>query len=158
MPESRDPGLLWDQASLVLQKFPAERFTATTELTLSASRAGARSGLAVMGRDYAFVAVEKASSGWRLVYVVNKDADKGEKEVVQATAPLSSGHVWMRVTAGEAARSVFSYSADGRTYSPIGSPFTAREGVWVGARLGLFTAPLAGTDAGHTDIDWFRIE
>ena len=158
VPESRSPGQLWELASLLLQKFPAERFTATTEMTLVSSHAGARSGLAVMGRDYAFVAVEKTAEGWRLVYVVNLNADKGEKERVEANAPLSSGHVWLRASVGDGARTTFGYSADGKTFATIGAPFKAREGVWVGARVGVFTAPLTGADAGHTDVNWFRIE
>jgi beta-xylosidase len=186
VPESRTPGQLWEQASLLLQKFPAERFTATTEMTLVSSHAGARSGLAVMGRDYAFVVVERTAEGWRLVYAANRNADKGEKELVEANAPLASGHVWLRASVGDGARTTFSYSADGKTFTAIGTPFTAREGVWVGARVGVFTAPVPAQNrgresisiprkdpsiprkttpdpyfaegAGHTDVEWFRID
>jgi hypothetical protein len=30
--------------------------------------------------------------------------------------------------------------------------------VWVGARVGLFTAPMTGDARGHTDVAWFRVE
>ena len=38
----------------------------------------------------------------------------------------------------------FSYSLDGRKYTLAGVPFTARQGKWIGAKVGLFsTAPYA---------------
>jgi hypothetical protein len=53
----------------------------------------------------------------------------------------------------------FSYSVDGKSFHAVGKTFTAREGVWVGAKLGLFSmATPASTKSGHTDVDWFRIE
>jgi beta-xylosidase len=144
VPEAREPGLVWDQASVLLQKFPAEWFEATAELTLASTRVGARSGLVVIGRSYAFVAVERTPDGWRLVLVVNTDADKGGKETIQSMAPLASGHVWLRASVEEGARTGFSYSTDGATFVTVGKePFVAREGVWVGARVGLFTTPVA---------------
>jgi beta-xylosidase len=159
MPERREPGRLWDQSSVLLQKFPAERFTATTELTLSTTADGARSGLVVMGRDYAFLAVEETVSGWQLVYGVNRNADKGEKEVTQTVVPATSGHVWLRASVDEGARTRFAYSTDGQSYVDVGAaPFIAREGVWVGARVGLFTTPVQAKTPGFTDVEWFRVD
>ena len=144
---------------MLLQKFPAERFTTTTELTLSTTVDGARSGLTVMGRDYAFLAVEKTASGWQLVYVVNRNADKGETEVTEAIVPVTSGRVWLRASVDDGARTRFGYSTDGRTYVDVGAAsFAAREGVWVGARIGLFTTPVQARTPGFTDVEWFRVE
>ncbi|MGB2912021.1 MAG: hypothetical protein WBB81_00575, partial [Pyrinomonadaceae bacterium] len=40
-----------------------------------------------------------------------------------------------------------------------GTPFTAREGRWIGAKVGLFfTRPGKFNDAGTADVDWFRFE
>jgi hypothetical protein len=52
----------------------------------------------------------------------------------------------------------FFYSADGRSFRPLGMRFRAREGQWVGAKVGLFA--LGQGNSGRpefVDIDWFRI-
>jgi hypothetical protein len=53
----------------------------------------------------------------------------------------------------------FSYSIDGKEYTTLGKEFVAREGQWVGAKVGVFA--VAGAKAmrpGYADFDWFRIE
>lgn len=53
----------------------------------------------------------------------------------------------------------FSYSTDGRTFSPLGTTFQAREGKWIGTKVGTFcTRPaIKANDGGWADVDWFRI-
>lgn len=53
----------------------------------------------------------------------------------------------------------FSYSLDGKKYESLGVPFRAREGQWIGAKVGMFcTRPAIKTnDGGWADVDWFRI-
>ena len=52
----------------------------------------------------------------------------------------------------------FSYSLDGKVFVPLGGPFGATPGHWVGAKLGLFAlAPPGAARAGHVDSDWFRV-
>jgi hypothetical protein len=53
----------------------------------------------------------------------------------------------------------FFYSADGRLFTRLGHRFRAREGQWVGAKVGLFALGQENSArAGFLDIDWFRIE
>jgi pectinesterase len=67
--------------------------------------------------------------------------------------------VHLRATVGDSARVRFSYSLDGEHFTPIGEPFRAREGKWIGARIGLFAERSGGTAAGgHADFADFRIE
>jgi len=54
---------LWAVPNLLLQKFPARVFTATTFVEPSHLRNGERSGLLVMGRDYSYLAVARTSAG-----------------------------------------------------------------------------------------------
>lgn len=51
----------------------------------------------------------------------------------------------------------FSYSLDGKKYTACGKPFTAREGHWIGARVGFFSIMPEGKNRGWLDIDWFRL-
>ena len=53
----------------------------------------------------------------------------------------------------------FSFSVDGKAFTNVGVPFKAREGKWIGAKLGFFfTRPGKFNDAGTADIDWIRFE
>ena len=53
----------------------------------------------------------------------------------------------------------FAYSTDGTTFTRVGPPFQAREGKWIGAKVGVF-ATGTGTrrEYGYADLDWFRVE
>ena len=53
----------------------------------------------------------------------------------------------------------FSYSLDGKRFKKLGNPFQAKEGRWIGAKVGMFcTRPaIKINDGGWADVDWFRI-
>ena len=166
---------LWDVANLLLQKTPAPNFTATMKLTFSPTKQykGERTGLVVMGMDYAALVLENTASGLTLSQVVCHGADKGQPEQVNASVGLKEGTVYLRVKFGCDGRKIaqsegghdllvtcdFSYSTDGRTFSPLGTTFQAREGKWIGTKVGTFcTRPaIKANDGGWADVDWFRI-
>ena len=166
---------LWDVANLLLQKTPAPNFTATMKLTFSPTKQykGERTGLVVMGMDYAALVLENAADEITLSQVVCHGADKGQPEQVNASVGLKESTVYLRVKFGCDGRKIaqsegghdllvtcdFSYSTDGRTFSPLGTTFQAREGKWIGAKVGTFcTRPaIKANDGGWADVDWFRI-
>lgn len=149
---------LWEVPHLLLQKFPAPRFTATTAVALVARQTGERAGLVVMGLDYASLVVERSAEGHRLVFATCKDADRGGAEDGAIVATLPSSAVQLRVQVGDGALCSFSYSVDGAAFISVGRPFTARVGRWIGAKVGIFaaTSQSAG-NGGHGEFDWFRV-
>ena len=156
---------LWDVPNLLLQKLPAPDFTATTKLTFSPCRneklKNERTGLLVMGMDYALLSLEATPDGFVLSQNECRGADRGNAEKTNVSVALQNGTVYLRVKVEQrngAARCTFSYSIDGETYHPAGEPFTAREGKWIGAKVGLFCSrPVVFNDAGWVDVDWFRV-
>lgn len=152
---------LWDKPNLLLQKFPAPSFRATTRLDLNPNL-GIRAGIVVFGLNYSYLAIQLDSGDGRphLVRTTCIDADRGGRALDEATALVNSiGPVDLRVEVSEGALCRFSASTDGKTFKEIGSPFQARKGAWVGARIGVFAlAPAGAAETGHVDIDWFRIE
>ena len=50
----------WEVPNLLMQKFPAEEFTATTKLTFTAKQDGEQAGIIVMGWDYSYLSIRKA--------------------------------------------------------------------------------------------------
>ncbi len=152
---------LWNVPNLLLQKTPARAFTATMKLDFQPSSKiqGERTGLLVMGLNYALLSLENTKTGWVLSQNECLQADKGGKEKVNAFVNLPKGTVYLRVQVKDNATCRFSYSTDGNQFRNLGSEFTLKEGKWIGAKVGTFcTRPVKNNDGGYADIDWFRIE
>ncbi len=149
----------WDLPNLLLQKLPAEAFTATTKLTFSPNPKieNEQTGLIMMGRSYARIYLESRKDGMCLMFGTCPGADKGSTEQSKALVKISSRTVWLRVTMKPGGGCRFSYSEDGRKYTEAGT-FQAREGQWIGAKVGIFCSRQQQTnDSGYADFDWFRI-
>ena len=82
---------LWDVANILLQKSPAPHFTATMKLTFTPDKryTGERTGLLVMGLDYAGLILEKSDNGILLSQVSCKEAKLGTPEALHATVQLT---------------------------------------------------------------------
>jgi beta-xylosidase len=149
----------WDAPNLLLQKFPAPEFVATTKLTFIPRGDNEETGLIVMGLDYAHVSVKQKPEGLFLSQTVVKEAASGAQGKEGAGIALKSNTFYLRVKVSQNAICNFSYSADGKTFLPIGEPFTAQKGRWIGAKVGLFAIRTGKTrETGYADVDWFRID
>lgn len=146
------PSNLYQAPFLLLQKFPALEFIATTQLQFTPQRDGASAGLMVFGFDYAWIGYKQMHGETKLVVAVRQDAMKGgmQREHIAPIDPPASCSV--RVTVRDGGKCAFSYSLDGIAFTPLGDEFTATVGRWVGAKVGLFAA-----GNGHADFDWFRV-
>ena len=150
---------LWHVPNLLLQKFPAEKFTATARITFTPRTDEEETGLVVMGLDYAFVSVKKKPAGLFVSQTIARDAEGDARGEEGRLAPLKSNTFYLRVKVTEGAVCQFSYSADGINFTPAGPPFTARKGKWIGAKVGLFAVRTGTTrETGYADVDWFRVE
>ena len=149
----------WNVPNLLLQKFPAEEFIATTKISFQSAWEGERAGLIVFGEDYAYVSLVKKQDGMYISQATCAAADKGNVEKIEQEEQIDNTAVLFRVTVTKGAVCQFSYSTDGSIFKTIGTPFTAKPGRWVGAKLGLFcTRTVKKNDSGFADIDYFRIE
>ena len=81
---------LWNAPNLLLQKFPAERFTVTARVVFRPNPAlrGEEAGFVVMGNDYASLRLTDTESGARLQFVTCRKADKGGEECGEELALL----------------------------------------------------------------------
>lgn len=150
---------LWDLPNLLLQKFPAEEFTATTKVTIEPRFEGERFAFVVMGLDYSLIGLEYRGGKLYLTRATIKDADRGGMETVEKSSDFTGREVYLRVVVSKDAMCRFAYSIDGRQFTSIGEPFKAREGKWIGAKIGfVYTRPGTFNDAGTVDIDWVRFE
>jgi beta-xylosidase len=158
-PRPADYQNFWQVPSLLVQKLPAESFTATTKLTFSPKSEGEKAGLVMMGMDYAYLAVTYRGGKLELAQIVCLKADKGGPETTSAPVTIPSGQpLYLRVAVRPGAKCQFSYSLDGQQFTPLGAEFPAREGKWVGAKMGVFClSPGPAATAGYADVDWWRV-
>ena len=128
-------------------------------------RINERAGLLIFGLDYSFIAIEKIKTGYSISRVVCKRADQGKAEETMATTCISEKEIYFRVEVRpENEKEIipkvlcnFSYSVDGKTFYPLGIEFIAREGKWVGAKVGVFSVKSKeNNNAGYADFDWIR--
>lgn len=150
---------LWEVPNLLLQKFPAEEFTATTELTFSSRTPNEEVGFVVMGEDYQYVSLRSLEDGLVVRTAQCKNARTGGKEVELYSEKMEGNEIYFRMKVEKDAVCSFSYSVDGKKYINAGPSFNAMPGRWIGAKIGYFALRDGITnDAGTVDIDWFRIE
>lgn len=161
----------WEVPNLLMQKFPAEEFTATAKLKVSAKDDGQLSGLIIMGWNYSWIGVEKQGEKFLLKQAVCKDAEQGNLEQVSTLAVLEPSRkfeaglfpnyereIYIRVHVDKGAYCRFSYSLDGKKFTEAGTLFKARQGKWIGAKVGMFSVTPHGKERGWVDVDWFRVE
>ena len=161
---------LWTVPAMLLQKTPADVFTATTKIRLAAKAEKQYGGIVVMGRGYSSLVVERVGDMFQLQPRTCPKADTGGKETVtvletfKPTAkdkldyhPALYMDIYLRLTV-DGGKATFAYSLNGKTYKAAGEQFTMREGKWVGAKVGLYAIDNnEKSDAGLLDADWFRI-
>ncbi|HET7115509.1 MAG TPA: glycoside hydrolase 43 family protein [Hanamia sp.] len=152
---------LWDVPNVLLQKFPAEEFMVTTKMNFQPNDKleNEKAGLTIMGMSYADLALKKKDGKLYLVYSVCENAEKGKKENEKVISEVKNGMIYLRVKVAKSKQCQFSYSFDGNQFQNIDDTFTAREGRWIGAKVGLFCTRESQTnDSGYADFDWFRVE
>jgi beta-xylosidase len=150
---------LWPVSNLLLQKIPAPAFTLTTRIDANSLSIGEEAGLVLMGMDYSYLAVVRNDDGFRLEKTVCKEANSGIEESEEAGLNIAGALLHLRMTLSHEGIARFSFSSDGAKFIPIGEPFKAREGKWIGARVGLFSLAMSeGSKHGYADFDWFRFE
>ena len=161
---------IWNTPNLLLQKTPADNFTATTKLKLISKAENQYGGIIMMGLDYSALVVKRVGEKFELQQITCNKADKNGKEAVKTLATLNRTgqdendyqfaiheevYLQMKVNNGKVN---FAYSMNGKTFKPVGDTFTMREGKWIGAKIGFVAQEPAGTtNRGWIDIDRFRV-
>lgn len=161
---------LWLVPNMLLQKTPADRFTATAKVRLAAKADHQRGGIIVMGRDYSALVVERVGDEFQLKQLICKKSDEGQPEMQTILATLKPTEkdkipyhpalymdIFLRMTVSDGFVS-FAYSTNDKQYKPVGERFKMREGKWIGAKVGLVAVEdNEKSDSGLFDIDWFRV-
>lgn len=153
-------------SALLMQKFPVPSFEVVTKVELSSGDVNANAGIVIFGYDYARVGIKKTFDGYKIFQSVCINAEKGTEEKNISVKDVASSKVYLKATVLESfseqgipiAICKFSFSADGKSFEQIGNEFLAKEGRWVGAKIGLFSESANPTKSSFADFDWFRFK
>lgn len=170
LPKTPKPENMWLVPNMLLQKIPADSFTATTKLRLAAKAEHQRGGIIMMGLSYSALVVERVGEEFQLKQLTCLDADKGKPQQEQVIATLKPTDrdkipyhpalyldIQLRMTVSDGLVN-FAYSRDGKSFQPAGTAFKMREGKWIGAKMGLVAVEdNEKSDSGLLDVDWFRV-
>lgn len=165
---SKDFVNMWEVPNLWLAKLPAEEFTATAQLRVSAKSTseGVSAGMTVMGWDYARFGFVKRGDDFVLQFITCADAEQGGAETVTDVATLKPSRayaaglypnveldVYLRLKVDGKGVCRFAYSTDGRRFTTAEGSFKASAGKWIGAKYGFYAiAPASASDRGWLDI------
>lgn len=162
---------LWEVPNLLLQKTPADKFTATAKLRFTSKDQNQFGGIIMMGLDYSALVVKRIGDEFQLQQLTCQSADKGKPETTDILAtlkptatdkidyqPAIHENIYLRMNVDNG-YCTFAYSSDGKKYKSVGSKFKMREGKWIGAKIGFVAAEPAGkTNRGWVEADWFHVE
>jgi xylan 1,4-beta-xylosidase len=150
------------------QRPPAPESIETVELDTSAMVAGDTAGLALLSSPYAWIGVVKSAEGTTLQMLDNTGSGGGRRGA-PATPPKPPtispakppARLWLRVHCNfDNDQAVFSWSADGKEFTPLGSPFTMvfQLTTFQGVRPSLFHYNTSGQPGGYVDFDNYTVE
>ncbi len=151
------------------QRPPGPESTMTVEMDTAGMVQGDTAGLALLSSPYAWIGVAKSEEGTTL-QVYNSpsrgrrfgpgrpDPAPANEPVVSPTAPPE--HLWLRVHCNfDTDQAVFSWSNDGKEFTPLGDPFTMtfQLTTFQGVRPSLFHYNTLGHPGGYADFDNYTV-
>jgi xylan 1,4-beta-xylosidase len=157
----------------ICQRPPAPESIETIELDTSGMVAGDTAGLALLSSPYAWIGVVKSTEGTTLQMYDDTGNSRGRRGRQGAAAELVSmpsptmgpanppAHLWLRVHCNfDNDQAVFSWSADGKEFTPLGNPFTMtfQLTTFQGVRPALFHYNTSGQPGGYADFDNFTVD
>jgi beta-xylosidase len=151
------------------QRPPGPESIMSVELDTTGLLSGDAAGLALLSAPYAWIGVVKNAEGTTLQMVQGTAGRRGRPE--GAVAPVSQmqvsgatnppSHLWLRVHCNfDNDQAIFSWSADGREFTPLGKPFimTFQLTTFQGVRPALFNFNTSGQPGGYADFDNYTVE
>lgn len=159
----------YNARNTVCQRPPGPECIITVELETTGMIAGDAAGLGLVSTPYAWIGVVKSSESATLQMTTGRAPGRGRPGgdassqtyalTVSPVAPPT--HLWLRVHCNfDNDQAIFSWSADGKQFTPVGSPFTMtfQLTTFQGVRPGLFHYNASGQPGGYADFDNFVCE
>jgi xylan 1,4-beta-xylosidase len=150
------------------QRPPAPESIMTVELDASKMEIGDTAGIGLLSTPYAWIGLAKTAEATTL-QMVNGTIGGGRRggpatppSITPTLGPANPPtHLWLRVHCNfDTDQAVFSWSADGREFTPLGNPFTTtfQLTTFQGVRPSLFHFNALGQPGGYVDFDNYTVE
>ena len=157
---------LWSARNSLCQRPPGPESTMTVEVDTPGMTAGDTAGLALLSAPYAWIGLVKSAEGTTLQMLQGAGGGRRSGASAPTNAPALASehppsHLWLRVACNfDTDLAVFSWSADGRQFTPVGQPFTMtfQLTTFQGVRPALFHYNTAGQPGGYVDFDNYVVE
>jgi xylan 1,4-beta-xylosidase len=147
-------GDFWMARNSLTQRPPGPESVATVEIDASGLAPGDTAGLALLNSPYAWIGLVKTADGMTLQFF---DQTNGKT----VTGSSSAARVWLRVACNfDSEEAVFSWSADGKTFSSLGAPFVMafQLTTFQGVRFALFNYNTTDKPGGYADFDNYTVD
>ena len=158
----------WSARNSLCQRPPGPESIMTVELDSSGLKTGDNAGLALLSTPYAGIGVVKSTSGATLQFFRGSAglrrggaAAATNINIVVREPENPPSHVWLRVACNfDTDEAIFSWSADGRQFTPLGPAFvmTFQLTTFQGVRPALFNFNNSGEAGGYADFDNYVVE
>ena len=147
------------------QRPPGPESMMTVELDTTGLIDGDTAGLALLSSPYAWVGVAKSADHTMLQMVQGGGGTRRGAATRPTVAPVigatdPQGHLWLRVHCNfDTDQAIFSWSADGKEFTPVGSPYTMtfQLTTFQGVRPALFNFNTSSKPGGYVDFDNYRV-
>lgn len=136
--------------NLLLQKFPARSFSASTTLELNATDERARAGLVVMGKSHAALMLAAGPQHRQIEQIIDNQ--------ISASHPVRSRRVHLRVDVADGGGCRFFFREDDGPTQELPQLFQATEGHWIGAKVGICCRSIDAHSDGFADFAEFKID
>jgi beta-xylosidase len=152
------------------QRPPGPESIMTVQMQTSGMVVGDTGGLALLSSPYAWIGVVKSAGGATLqMYTSPRRGRRFGRQSsgpAPATEPVVSpteppAHLWLRVHCNfDNDQAIFSWSADGQEFTPLGNPFTMtfQLTTFQGVRPALFHYNTTGQPGGYVDFDNYVVD
>lgn len=156
---------LWTARNSICQRPPGPESIITVEMDTTGMTTGDTAGLALLSAPYAWIGVAKTAEGAVLQMFQSAGGRRGGPAgppplpTVGNTNPPE--RLWLRVACNfDTDEAVFSWSADGGQFTPLGSPFimTFQLTTFQGVRPALFHFNITGQPGGYADFDNYVVQ
>lgn len=151
----------WSARNSVCQRPPGPESIMTVALDTTGLVAGDQAGLALLSTPYAWIGVVKTAEGTILQMVRGVGVGRRGGAATLPSAPTLGptnppNHLWLRVHCNfDTDEAVFSWSADGKEFTPLGNSFTMifQLTTFQGVRPALFNFSTSDQPGGYADFD-----
>ncbi|MBN1123968.1 MAG: glycoside hydrolase 43 family protein [Sedimentisphaerales bacterium] len=165
-------GDFYSARNSICQRPPGPESIITVELDSSGMVTGDTAGLALLSSPYAWIGLAKSAEGTTLQMYSSPNRGGGfgfrrrSADAALPNPPVISPdtppkHLWLRVHCNfDTDRAVFSWSANGKEFTPLGDPFTMifQLRTFQGVRPSLFHYNASGRSGGFADFDNYTVD